>query len=117
MLEDLGVRLRVVHRKPGSPLGVSDDRRAELWVVGKAGLVGGKAEKRDEAMPLLGRDRCELIPQLTAFFKSAAILASSVAVNSFSAKAVGHMAPLSSFASSLKPNVAYLDLNLSALWK
>ena len=27
------------------------------------------------------------------------------------------MAPSSRFASSLKPNVAYLDLNLSALWK
>jgi alpha-beta hydrolase superfamily lysophospholipase len=27
------------------------------------------------------------------------------------------MAPLSRFASSLKPNVAYLDLNFAALWK
>src|SRR5262245_23913759 len=27
------------------------------------------------------------------------------------------MSPLSRFASSLKPNVAYLDLNFSALWK
>ena len=34
-----------------------------------------------------------LSPQLTAFFTSAPILASSAAVNSFSAKAVGHMAP------------------------
>src|SRR2546422_10604442 len=56
-------------------------------------------------------------PQLTAFFTSALILASSVAVNSFSAKATGHMAPSSSFAVSLKPNVAYLALNFCALWK
>ena len=56
-------------------------------------------------------------PQLTAFFTSAAILASSAAVNSFSAKATGHMAPSSRFASCWKPNVAYLVLNFSALWK
>src|SRR4030066_305251 len=56
-------------------------------------------------------------PQLTAFFTSALILASSAAVNSFSAKATGHRAPSSRFASSLKPNVAYLDLNFCALWK
>jgi hypothetical protein len=55
--------------------------------------------------------------QLTAFFTSAPIFASSAAVNSFSAKEVGHMAPLSRFASSLKPNVAYLELNFCALWK
>ena len=53
----------------------------------------------------------------SAFFTSAAIFFSSAAVNSFSANEVGHMAPSSRFASSLKPNVAYLDLNLSALWK
>jgi 2-polyprenyl-6-methoxyphenol hydroxylase-like FAD-dependent oxidoreductase len=35
--------------------------------------------------------------QLTAFFTSALILASSVAVNSVSAKEVGHMAPSSRF--------------------
>ena len=58
-----------------------------------------------------------LVPQLTAFFTSAAILASSAAVNSFSANEVGHIAPSSRFASSLKPNVAYLDLNFSAGWK
>jgi hypothetical protein len=45
-------------------------------------------------------------PQLTAFFTSAPILASSAAVNSVRAKAVGHMAPSSRFALSLKPNVA-----------
>ena len=57
-----------------------------------------------------------LRPQLTAFFTSAPILASSAAVNSFSAKAVGHMAPSSRFASCMKPNVAYLVLNFCALW-
>src|ERR671935_913999 len=58
-----------------------------------------------------------LSPQLTAFFTSALILASSAAVNSFSAKAVGHMAPSSKFALSLKPSVAYLVLNFCPLWK
>src|SRR5437899_3451232 len=56
-------------------------------------------------------------PQLTAFFTSALILASSVAVNSFSAKTTGHRAPSSRFAASLKPSVAYLVLNFSAGWK
>src|SRR5262249_11533750 len=55
-----------------------------------------------------------LSPQLTAFFTSAPILASSAAVNSFSAKAVGHRAPSSRFASSLKPNVMYLSLTICA---
>src|ERR1700732_4718408 len=55
-------------------------------------------------------------PQLTAFFTSAPTLASSAAVNSFSAKAVGHRAPSSRFALSLTPNVAYLVLNFCALW-
>src|SRR3990172_2131595 len=59
----------------------------------------------------------EIRPQLPAFFTSALILASSVAVNSFSAKATGHRAPSSRFAVSLKPNVAYLVLNFCALWK
>src|SRR5207302_2477188 len=56
-------------------------------------------------------------PQRTAFFTSVAIFVSSAAVNSFSAKATGHRAPLSRFAASLKPNVAYLVLNFCALWK
>src|SRR5215208_6879360 len=55
--------------------------------------------------------------QRTAFFTSAAIFFSSAAVSAFSAKEVGHMAPSSRFAASLKPNVAYLALNLCALWK
>src|SRR6266487_3120096 len=58
-----------------------------------------------------------LSPQLTAFFTSATIFFSSAAVNSLSAKEVGHMAPSSRFALSLKPNVAYLVLNFCALWK
>ena len=49
------------------------------------------------------------------FLQSAPILTSSAAVNSFSAKATGHIVPWSSFALSLKPNVAYLALNLCAL--
>src|SRR5437870_3642153 len=56
-------------------------------------------------------------PQLTAFFTSAPILASAAAVSSFSAKATGHTVPSSRFALSLKPNVAYLALNLCAPWK
>src|SRR5215212_10149088 len=55
--------------------------------------------------------------QPTAFFTSAPILASSAVVNSLSAKEVGHMAPSSRFALSLKLNVAYLVLNFWALWK
>jgi hypothetical protein len=58
--------------------------------------------------------RAALSPQLTAFFTSVLILASSAAVNSFSAKEVGHIAPSSRFAPSLNPNVAYLDLNFDA---
>jgi hypothetical protein len=53
------------------------------------------------------RARARRHPQLTAFFTSATILASSVAVNSFSAKATGHTVPSSRFALSLKPNVEY----------
>ena len=45
-------------------------------------------------------------PQPIAFLRRTTILASSAAVNSLSAKAVGHMAPSSRFAVSLKPRVA-----------
>src|SRR5687768_10653209 len=79
-------------------------------------LTRGWASSRP-TIPPQGGAKGELGPQLAAFFTSAAILASSAAVNSFSAKEVGHMAPSSRFASSLKPSVAYLDLNLSAHWK
>jgi hypothetical protein len=60
------------------------------------------------------RHNLEVI-HFTAFFTGALIFASSAAVNSFSAKATGHMAPWSRFAASLKPNVAYLVLNFDAL--
>jgi len=46
-----------------------------------------------------------------ALLTNAAILSSSAVVISFSAKAVGHMAPSSSLALSVNPRVAYLDLN------
>src|SRR4029450_12025820 len=59
----------------------------------------------------------QLGPQRTAFFTSAVIFASSGAVNFVSAKEVGHMVPSSRFAASSKPNVAYLELNFSALLK
>src|SRR5688572_19174027 len=63
--------------------------------------------------------RCALCedPQLTAFFTSSPIFFSSAAVSFVSAHEVGHMLPSSRFASSLKPNVAYRALNLSAGWK
>jgi hypothetical protein len=48
----------------------------------KAGML--EEDARSVAIGLLS-------PQLTAFFTSAPILASSAAVNSFSVKAVGHM--------------------------
>ena len=44
-------------------------------------------------------------------------MVSSAAVNAFTAKAVVHIVPLSRFALSLKPNVAYLVLNFWAGWK
>ena len=47
----------------------------------------------------------------------AAIFFSSAGVSSLSANEVGHMTPLSRFALSLNPSVAYLDLNFCALWK
>ena len=54
--------------------------------------------------------RGEIHPQLTAFFTSAAILVSAVPVNSFSAKTIGHRAPLSRFACSEKPTIMYRSL-------
>src|SRR5262249_49997122 len=83
---------------------------SESTVVAWPGDLGPREPSR--ARPAGGETS-----QLAAFFTSATILASSVAVSSFSAKAIGHMAPSSRFAWSLKPNVAYLDLNFSALWK
>ena len=66
---------------------------------------------------ILARAQGGLAPHLTAFFTSAPILASSAAVSAFNAKAVGHRAPSSRFAVSLKPSVAYLVLNFCAPWK
>jgi hypothetical protein len=63
------------------------------------------------------RPRGELGPQLTAFFTSAPIRASVSGVSAVSAKEVGHMAPSSRCASSLKPRVAYRELNLEAAVK
>jgi hypothetical protein len=68
------------------------------------------------ATPYLGPSG-ELSPQLTAFFTSAPTLASSAAVNSFSAKAIGHMTPSSRFATSLKPSIMYPSLNFCPLRK
>src|SRR5579859_4803725 len=59
----------------------------------------------------------ELSHQLTACFTSALILTSQASVNSKSAKEVGHMAPSSRLAMSLKPSIAYLVLNFCAHWK
>src|ERR687893_765705 len=55
--------------------------------------------------------------ELTAFFTSWPIRASSAAVSSVTAKAVGHMVPSSRVAESLKPTVAYRALNFAAGWK
>src|SRR6266511_514363 len=77
-------------------------------------LAADLARARCRLPPRRRRARLSPNPQLTAFFTSAAIFASSAAVNSFSANATGHMAPLSRFAASLKPNIAYLSLNLWA---
>jgi hypothetical protein len=58
----------------------------------KLHLFGHWRGKKTSKPYTIRAGRC---PQLTAFFTSAPILASSVAVSSFSAKAVGHMAPSS----------------------
>jgi hypothetical protein len=87
-------------------------RRGDVLVCGKDGRFVGLARARGD--PKSG-PHGEPKRQLTAFFTSALILASSVAVNCLSAKDVGHMAPSSSFAVSLKPSVAYFVLNFFAL--
>ena len=65
---------------------------------------------------VVGRDR-PTPGQPTAFFTSAMIAASSASFSDVRANAVGHMAPSSRLAASLKPSVAYLDLNFAPLWK
>src|SRR5260370_7828628 len=77
--------------------------------IGPGWLVEG------QAVPPRAGPGVELSPQLTAFFTSAPILASSAAVNFVRAKAAGHMAPSSRFALSLNPNVADLVLTFCAL--
>jgi hypothetical protein len=72
----------------------------------------GNAPSRPTILPRRGPGA--ISPQLTAFFTSLTIFASSAAVSFFSAKEVGHMLPSSSFAAALKPNVAYLSLNFDA---
>jgi hypothetical protein len=57
-----------------------------------------KPRRTAQAVPPRAGPSGELSPQLTAFFTSAPILASSAAVNSVRAKAVGHMAASSRFA-------------------
>src|SRR6516165_636575 len=79
--------------------------------------AAGRAGRRVARRPGLARPRDGPGAQLAAFCTSAPILASSSAVNSVSAKAVGHMAPSSRCAGSLKPSVAYLVLNFCAGWK
>src|SRR2546425_13229410 len=97
------------HQKYSAP-GSSDACRIQL-ATSSSSSWGGEGRLRSD--PLGGG----LSPQLTAFFTSAPILASSAAVNPFSAKATGHTAPWSRFAASLKPSVEYLVLNFCALWK
>jgi hypothetical protein len=56
----VGVGLRIVLRETSCPLDVGDERRTELRVVEKAGVVGGQAHQRSEAESLLGRD-CQVV--------------------------------------------------------
>src|SRR5215218_6910280 len=100
----------VLHRpvEPTPAVLLLPDHRSTAWP--RRGRLRGRSDQA-------GSRAQELGSELTALFTSAPILASSVAVNSFSAKEVGHMAPSPRFASSLKPNVAYLVLNFCALWK
>src|SRR6266487_798358 len=95
-----------------------DPQPAQVGMAGKGGGTAAVTVLRFAACQLIPERSTGLLsPQFTACFTSAPILASSVAVNSVSAKAVGHRAPSSRFALSLKPNVAYLVLNFCALWK
>src|SRR5437867_367673 len=86
-------------------------------VVNPAGRSEGSGIQGLPGMHDAPNSATDTRPQLTAFFTSALILASSVGVNSFRAKTTGHRAPSSRFAASLKPNVAYLVLNFCAGWK
>src|SRR3989304_7394253 len=92
-------------------------RNSADWESWRALAASSYSARRMEIVGFVGATedpraglRGELSPQLTAFFTSALILASSVAVSSFSAKATGPTAPSSRFAVSLKPNDACLVL-------
>jgi hypothetical protein len=89
------------------PIGVPVRSPRRVWVTGVKGWYLANCSS-----PI---GRVELSPQLTAFFTSSPIFLSSAAVNCFSAKAVGHMEPLSRLAESLKPKVAYLVSNFCPL--
>src|SRR5438094_1444049 len=84
---------------------------ARFWLSGNLSRHAGSPRPDRRSRPVAGQFSD------TAFFTSAAILASSAAVNPLSANAAGHMLPSSRFALSLKPNVAYLVLNFAAAWK
>jgi hypothetical protein len=84
--------------------------------TGARSVTRGNASSRPPIPPRAGPGG-EFGPQLTAFFTSARICASSAGVNFVSAKAVDHMAPSSRFAASWKPSVEYLELYCCALWK
>ena len=100
-----------------SLFGLETDRDVEARRrVGGLGPDSGRHTESTRTITANGEECMGRLPtQLTARFTSAPILASSAAVNSFSAKAVGHRWPSSRFALSLKPNVAYLVLNFCAL--
>ncbi len=114
-------RLRAAGGVGGLARGVAAAPDPLLPAHRRARRADGAQKRRSTPVPVdaPGRHRSDRGEQAqrTAFFTSAAIFFSSAAVSSFSAKEVGHMAPSSRFASSLKPSVAYLALNLSALWK
>src|SRR5579863_8429757 len=118
MIVEIGTRHR---RDPSGPYCVSQSGHPALRMRGcKDGSPQvWNAVDLVEACQAAGSPRLEVQRPLqpTAFFTSATILTSSEAVNSFSAKPTGHIVPSSRFALSLKPNVAYLALNLCALWK
>src|SRR5262249_44821335 len=100
----------------------SPERGSRLLLKPRDESLAGAEAVFHEAIPCeglrrRGGQRATRAAQPAAFFTSAAIFFSSAAVSSVRAKAVGQMAPLSRFAWSLKPRVAYLDLNLAALWK
>src|ERR1700686_2961030 len=84
---------------------------APVTANASVGRAGEATARRRELGPR------ELSPQLTAFFTSAPILALVGGGQLLQREGVGHMLPSSRLALSLKPTVAYLALNVCALWK